>query len=131
MELKINLYGIDECHTTIVTLPVASVKSLTDSWKSQGYYSNCPHLGDSMFMLVFGNNLTLPEINRLLKCLVKNAKRINKPTETVLRELNGRFHMIEEHYNYRVNVNEACTIMNHMTWNDDYKTLSFLKQTSC
>ena len=113
--VDVKLMNANDEKTVSVQLPVNSVKRLTDSWKKEGWYCNCPHIKDTSMFLAFGNNLNLPELNRLLKCLVKNSKRLEMQPDQLMEQLNNRLPMIEENIGlYRVNVNKACHSMNSL-----------------
>ena len=58
----------------------------------------------------------------LLKCLIKNAKRLDVDPNVLLESLVNRFPMIEDHYYYRVNVKNTCNSLNQLLWDSNSNT---------
>ena len=120
-DINVKLLNSSEEKQITIQLPVYSIKKLTDKWENDGWYSNYPH-ANAEVERTFGNNLTLPEINRLLKCLIKNAKRLDVDPNVLLESLVNRFPMIEDHYFYRVNVKNTCNSLNRLLWDSNRNT---------
>ena len=120
-DINVKLLNSSEEKQITIQLPVYSIKKLTDKWKNDGWYSNYPH-DNAEVERTFGDNLTLPEINRLLKCLIKNAKRLDVDPNVLLDSLVNRLPMIEDHYYYRVNVKNTCNSLNQLLWDSNSNT---------
>ena len=120
-DINVKLMNSSKEKKITIQLPVYSIKKLTDEWKNDGWYSNYP-CDNAGVERTFGDNLTLPEINRLLKCLIKNSKRLDVDPNVLLDSLVNRFPMIEDHYYYRVNVKKTCNSLNRLLWDSNSNT---------